>query len=150
MKDANQQQVMVQVTATPSPYFSQIDPLREPEVAVITTSTEPAQEGAPSYTADPEWHYESPNAHLPVSELSAEVPHRGPTDLNRERSREISWLARHPSTVALFGGQWLALDGDNLVAHGTDIESVLRQAEEGGIPRPFLTKVPDDAVTYLF
>ena len=51
------------------------------------------------------------------------------------REREMGWLSRHE---AEFAGQWLALDGDRLVSHGTDPEKVFAEAQTQGVIHPFM------------
>ena len=44
----------------------------------------------------------------------------------------------------------MALDADELISHGTDLIDVVRRAADAGHPNPFLTRVLDPAVTYVF
>lgn len=57
--------------------------------------------------------------------------------------RETEWLRQHRHEYA---GQYVALEGDRLVASGTDGRAVIRQAREAGVKSPFTTRIeaPDD------
>ena len=58
------------------------------------------------------------------------------------RDREFLWLDRHSGDYA---GEWVALDGERLLAHGIDGRAVTQQAWEQGVKDPFVAKVPDAA-----
>jgi len=59
------------------------------------------------------------------------------------RRRESEWLKQHRDAYA---GQYVALYGDQLVAHGPDGRTVLRQAREAGFPRALMVRIesPDE------
>lgn len=44
--------------------------------------------------------------------------------------------------------QWVYLEGDQLIAHGTDGLKVHRQAKEAGIESPFLHHVVDESLPF--
>jgi len=50
-----------------------------------------------------------------------------------------------------YPGEWLALDGDRLVAHGKDLASVFAKAREKGVQNPFVSRTPprDEEGTYF-
>ena len=52
-----------------------------------------------------------------------------------DRRREIAWTLE-PDLAYL--GQWVALEGSEVVAHGTDGKAVYERARSKGIPSPFL------------
>lgn len=80
----------------------------------------------------------------------AEMEQAGEVDLVVEalpaeefRAQEMAWLSAHLNEVAQqFPGQWLAIDGPELVAHGHDLADVYVQAAAAGHPDPFVTAVP--------
>lgn len=49
----------------------------------------------------------------------------------KDRSKENAWLAIHQAEYA---GQWLALNGDQLVSHGWKLKEVSEAAKQAGIP----------------
>ncbi len=52
------------------------------------------------------------------------------------REREMRWLSQHE---AQYAGQWVALDGDRLLSHGTDARKVFAEARAAGVGVPFMT-----------
>lgn len=57
-----------------------------------------------------------------------------------DRAAEMQWIARERRN---FAGQWVALSGNRLVAHGSDGYEVWRSARAAGVDRPFLSHLPD-------
>ena len=63
---------------------------------------------------------------------------RVPEGINRDR--EMQWISEHRLE---YKGEWVALGGDRLIAHGIDGDPVFAAARaEGGVP--FLFRCPDD------
>ena len=59
----------------------------------------------------------------------------------------MRWLAEHAREYA---GQWVALDGDRLIAHGPDARTVYAAANADGAYLPLVTQVEDpDAPPYI-
>lgn len=54
------------------------------------------------------------------------------------RAREQQWVSEHRDE---YMGQWVALDGDHLIAHGHDARVVYTSAREAGIQVPFVVRV---------
>jgi len=69
----------------------------------------------------------------PLSWLSA-----GPVD---ERREEMLWLAKESGPYA---GQWVALAGSRLIAHGPKLAEVSASARAAGFEEPFFASVPDE------
>ena len=60
--------------------------------------------------------------------------------------REMQWLSQHRHE---YPGQYVALDGDRLVSHGTDGREVYRQARAAGVKVPFMAHIePADALPF--
>ena len=57
------------------------------------------------------------------------------------RRVEFLWLANESGPYA---GQWVALDGGRLVAHGTELATVSAAARAAGVDRPLLTHLPPE------
>lgn len=52
------------------------------------------------------------------------------------REREMRWFADEQNR-AKYGGQWVALDGDQLLSHGDDLRQVYAEAKAKGVEVPF-------------
>lgn len=52
--------------------------------------------------------------------------------------RESAWIKRHRDE---YMNQWVALDGDKLLAHGTDAREVYLAARATGVYAPFLEQI---------
>lgn len=61
-----------------------------------------------------------------------------------ERSEELRWLAEQSEAYA---GQWVALDGSKLIAHGNKLAAVSEEARSSGVAQPFFARVPKDKDT---
>lgn len=48
----------------------------------------------------------------------------------KDRSRENAWLEKHRDE---YDGQWVALDGDRLLAHGYEFKDVIAAARNAGV-----------------
>jgi|SRR5215813_8435226 len=61
----------------------------------------------------------------------------------RYRKREYQWMKEHKAEYA---GQWVALEGDTLFAHGSSARQVLEEAKKAGAKIPFIARIdsPDD------
>ena len=58
-----------------------------------------------------------------------------------ERREELRWLAKESGPYA---GEWVALDGPCLVAHGEKLAAVNAAAKAAGVTEPFFARVPRD------
>ena len=58
-----------------------------------------------------------------------------------ERREEMEWLATESRPYA---GEWVALDGQRLVAHGAKLATVSAEAEAAGVTHPFFARVRRD------
>lgn len=56
------------------------------------------------------------------------------------RSAEMKWLAEHEAEYA---GQWVALDGDRLLAYGNDPKQLFVEARAMGVENPFVVHAED-------
>lgn len=63
-----------------------------------------------------------------------------PTVLSRRT--EVEWLSSHATELANYQGQWIAIEGNEIVAYGSDEVEVEIRAREKGIKVPFLVRVP--------
>jgi predicted DNA-binding antitoxin AbrB/MazE fold protein len=58
---------------------------------------------------------------------------------------ELEWLA---SESRHYTGEWVALDGKRLVAHGPKLAAVKAAAQAAGVSRPFFASMPDDDLPF--
>jgi hypothetical protein len=65
----------------------------------------------------------------------------------RDRNREMKWIADNRSAYA---GQWVAVEGDALVAAAIDACEVFRAAKAEGIAIPFVVHIlPEDPLPFV-
>src|SRR2546423_1778788 len=65
----------------------------------------------------------------------------------RDRTREMKWIADNRSAHA---GQWVAVEGDRLVAADTDARKVFMAARTEGIEIPFVVHIlPEDSLPFV-
>ena len=70
-----------------------------------------------------------------VAERSA-VPHQ----------LELEWINRNAELLAQYAGEWIAIEGEQIVGHGPDLGQVLTAARESGHPQPLVFEAwsPDE------
>jgi hypothetical protein len=69
-----------------------------------------------------------------------------PSGSARSRALESTWVERHRE---MYLGQWVALEGDTLVAHGTNAREVYLAARQGGIDGPYIVHIIPDMDPYI-
>ena len=69
------------------------------------------------------------------------MPQNGDACPVSARREEFLWLANESGPYA---GQWVALEGNRLVAHGTELATVSAAARAAGVDRPLLTHLPPE------
>ncbi len=75
------------------------------------------------------------------------LPHSSPARQVDPRPA-MGWLRLHSQE---YGGQWVALDGDRLIAHGPDAKTVYAAAKADGAYLPLIKYVePADALPFIF
>jgi len=62
-----------------------------------------------------------------------------------DSTRELRWLVEHAPAYA---GQWVALEGDRLIAHGPNATEVFDAADADGAHLPLVTFVEDPERMY--
>ena len=73
----------------------------------------------------------------PKKKLGRRVP---PPVPSKDRTKEAQWLKEHSKEYA---GQWVALEGDQLIACGSSAVEVSKAAKAKGIDRPILVQVEE-------
>jgi hypothetical protein len=67
------------------------------------------------------------------------------------RATEMSWLQAHQEELRhTYPGEWIALEGQNVVAHAPDLPTLLQAATEAGHPHPFVSLVPAEPPVPFF
>jgi predicted Zn-dependent protease len=80
------------------------------------------------------------------SELEQQAPSQSAKPGYPTNERERAWINAHRDEYL---GQWVALDGDRLVAHGTDARSVYDEARSSGVSVPYLAHVTPKVEAYV-
>jgi len=80
---------------------------------------------------------------LTLEERPARLSWESAEPLN-ERREELHWLAKESAPYA---GEWVALDGPSLVAHGEKLATVSAAAKAAGVIEPLFARVPRDKDT---
>ena len=63
-------------------------------------------------------------------------------DTSPVSDREMHWVQENYSELAeKYGGQWIAVSDDSLIAHGS-LEEVSRTLDEQGVKDPFVQRIP--------
>jgi len=60
------------------------------------------------------------------------------------RSRELRFRETHRELLRSFAGEWVCVDRDTLIEHGTDGLRVVERARKKGVRVPYVFRVPDD------
>ena len=81
---------------------------------------------------------EHQRVHLTLEEGPGRLSWESPEPMNGRRE-ELQWLARESDAYA---GEWVALDGPRLVAHGLKLATVSAAAKAAGVIEPFFARVP--------
>lgn len=64
----------------------------------------------------------------------------------KDRASEVAWLQKHRDEYA---GQWIALDGEKLIASGDDLKEVASAARRLGAADALMIRVePNDALPF--
>ncbi len=58
--------------------------------------------------------------------------------LTGHRIRELEWRRTHREALCRFAGQWVVLEGEEIVAHGTDPQQVVIDARAQGVRIPYI------------
>lgn len=54
------------------------------------------------------------------------------------RERELEWRRTHAAMLNQFENQWVVLEGEEIVAHGSDPVRVIQEARAGGVGKPYI------------
>ena len=62
-----------------------------------------------------------------------------------DRTSELAWIAEHGSE---YRGEWVVLDGKRLIAHGSDPQSLFKQARFQGVEGPLVTRIDEEPAAF--
>lgn len=77
-----------------------------------------------------------------ISSARLDQGQKKPTFGPSPRQTEINWLTRNKDLSDRYGGQWIVLEKDELVANDPDYHKAREAATRRGIKRPFIIFVP--------
>ena len=77
---------------------------------------------------------EKQRVHVTITDLP-------PLERINNRKTEQEWLGEHGRE---YSGQWVALNGDVLLSHGSDARAVRDEARRRGVHLPLLVHVPEE------
>ena len=60
------------------------------------------------------------------------------------RETELRWLQEHSDRIVEFVGQWIAINGNELVSHGRSLREVREAVRQRGIEQPLMFYVAGD------
>ena len=89
---------------------------------------------------------QDPSAEVVFFELSTTQESPKVKDTRRSvspghRSQELEWRRSHADVLRAFAGQWVVLEGEDIVASGNDPARVVAEARARGIQVPYLFRV---------
>ena len=87
---------------------------------------------------------EHQRVHLTVEDRKLPLSWESATPVDDGRA-ELEWLANESRH---FAGEWVALDGNRLVAHGPKLAAVKATAQAAGVAQPFFASVPDSDLPF--
>jgi len=59
------------------------------------------------------------------------------------RASELEWMKNHRDTLSELAGNWIVIEGANLIANRPSYEAARQAALDAGIVRPFITFIPE-------
>ena len=78
---------------------------------------------------------------LSPSQASQRMRHRlraMPPRVSAFRERELEWRQSHREELQAFANQWVALEGDEIIAHDRDPVRVFERTKQRGIRSPYI------------
>jgi len=72
-------------------------------------------------------------------EVTARVPDEGNAhDRVTGRSRELAWRQSNRDDLQAFAGEWVVLEGEQIIAHGPDPAELVAAARRSGVLVPYV------------
>ncbi len=60
------------------------------------------------------------------------------------RNLEMEWIDLHSDVLKAYMGQWVVIQGSELITHGDDLVAVVTEAKTKGVKIPYAVKIPMD------
>lgn len=60
------------------------------------------------------------------------------------RKLEMEWIDLHSDVLKAYMGQWVVIEGSELITHGDDLVAVVTEAKTKGVKIPYAVKIPMD------
>ncbi|MBW8050831.1 MAG: hypothetical protein FVQ77_10950 [Cytophagales bacterium] len=54
--------------------------------------------------------------------------------IKTDDSKDSLWMSEHPEEIYKYEGEWVAVVGEKIVAHGTNLKQVVKKAKKHGDP----------------
>ena len=86
--------------------------------------------------------FSDPFTTAPALDTKAETAEFQKPPIVVSRQKEVEWLSSNARDLSSYEGQWIALEGTEIVAWGSDEVEVEMQARQKGIKVPFLIRIP--------
>ncbi|HVO25844.1 MAG TPA: DUF5678 domain-containing protein [Candidatus Margulisiibacteriota bacterium] len=77
---------------------------------------------------------------------------RHETIISQHRRREMEWRRTHGDVLLGYVRQWVCLEGEKIVAHGTDVARVVATARRKGVKIPYVFYVEEprgEGIVYI-
>jgi len=58
------------------------------------------------------------------------------------KSKELQWISKNPEKLSMYGGKWIALIDNRLIATGNSLSNVRNEAKKISKKEPLVFKVP--------
>ena len=67
----------------------------------------------------------------------------------RLRERELEWRRTHAETLRQFENEWVVLEGEEIIAHGSDAAKAIGEAKIKGIKTPYIFFVEQESNDFV-
>lgn len=87
---------------------------------------------------------EWPSLQEVLTQAKAQAPRPSTVLGSRLREREVEWFVSHRGELQQYQNEWVAIEGNRIVAHGVSEVEVDRQARSQGIASPLVIYIPGE------
>jgi len=79
-----------------------------------------------------------------LAQARALAPRPSTVSVSQFRRSEVEWLVSHWAELKQYENEWVAIEGNRIIAHGPSEVEVDREARSQGIVSPFAIYVPSE------